>query len=433
MRSHLIIKLFTPLKGVKVPYWVEFINDKEGSISFFNNAIDEILSGDNLQVWITTEYKPASGEFSKEEISSGLNRIYRVILQNMLDFPESVIKKIRGLPIVEEVRDAILGEAYIPNKISARHLSITSDKARENIHLKEAQFYSKGNPNIRIAILDTGIDTKHREIKDSIIKMADFVNLEGLDTTEFVGDTLGYDSAPDDEVGHGTGVAGQIAGKGLRMPEGIVPNCKILVVRVLAAMKQNDRLVGAGLIDNINTGIKWSVDNGADIINMSLGVKHEYGGLPHQEVINYALNKGVTIVAASGNDGNNDKYYPGALPGVIAVGAVDENDDVTSFSNYGSFVSLVAPGTNIYSSYINESYFFSSGTSQAAPFVTGGVALLKSYAYENGYDLTDGQVKNILKNTSDKPGSSFKTEKTGYGRINLLDAVRFLKYQLNSK
>jgi thermitase len=136
----------------------------------------------------------------------------------------------------------------------------------------------------------------------------------------------------------------------------------------------------------------------------------------------------VTIVAASGNDGTNDKYYPGALPGVIAVGAVDDNDNIAPFSTYGVHVSLVAPGMNILSSFINEAYAVCSGTSQAAPFVSGAVALIKSYGLEHSNRVTDNQVKYILKNTSDKADNQFKTEKWGFGRINLVDSLKLLQY-----
>jgi thermitase len=234
-------------------------------------------------------------------------------------------------------------------------------------------------------------------------------------------------------VGHGTHVAGIIAGKGIKIAKGVAPKCKIIPVRVLGAMKQGDTKVGAGLVDNINTGIKWAVDNGAHIINMSLGIKHEGGGLPHEEVINYALKKGVTVIAASGNDGTNDKYYPGALPEVIAVGAIDEMGRTATFSTYGWHVSIVAPGTNIMSAYTNNKYAISSGTSQAAPFVAGVVALLKSYALDfAGVLLKDHQIKYLLKRTADKIDKDIKNERQGFGKLNALDAIKLLKYKLEA-
>jgi subtilisin family serine protease len=213
------------------------------------------------------------------------------------------------------------------------------------------------------------------------------------------------------------------------MAEGVVPNCKIIPVRVLGAMNADGRIVGAGLIDNISAGIKWAVDAGADIINMSLGVKHSGGGLPHKEVIDYAIRKGVTVVAASGNDGTNDKYYPGALNNVIAVGAVDYENNITGFSTFGPHLSLVAPGYKVYSASLHHGYSFASGTSQASPFVAGAIALLKSYAITRKRELSDKQVKYILKMTADRNFNGMKDIKYGYGKINLLDAVKFLDYK----
>jgi subtilisin family serine protease len=196
-------------------------------------------------------------------------------------------------------------------------------------------------------------------------------------------------------------------------------------------MQRGEKRVGAGLIDNINVAVKWAVDQGADVINMSLGIRHTGGGLPHEEVVDYAKRKGVTIVAASGNDGTEDLYYPGALPHVIAVGAFDADGEVAGFSTYGKQVSFVAPGTDIYSSYLDHAYAFSSGTSHATPFVTGAVAMLKSYARKKGARLSDAKVKHILKHTADKVDAGFKNRRAGFGRINLLDAVRWLEDKLN--
>jgi thermitase len=429
MKPHLIIKLRQPFTSGHVPFWGDFIRNKSGAVLQFNNEIDRILGDSGHPFWVTQEYKPERGAvFSGDEITAGLNRIYRVILQNNADLPPAVLNRIRVVPIVEDVRPIMVGEAELPVQAASLGLDTVYDKARNAIYLREAHAFSKGSPSIKVAVLDTGADLTHSEIKDSISAGADFVNLEGLDTTQFIGDILGPDSKPDDECGHGTHVSGIVAGKGIKMPVGVVPRCKLMVVRVLATMKQGDKKVGAGLIDNINTGIKWAVDNGADVINMSLGVRHEHGGLPHEEVVKYALGKGVTIVAASGNDGTDDKYYPGALPGVIAVGAVDEEDRTAPFSNFGRQLSLTAPGSNIHSSFVNGTYAMCSGTSQAAPFVSGAIALLKSFALEKGIRLRDNQVKHLLKHTSDKPGRSFRTERSGYGRINLIDSLKLLQY-----
>jgi thermitase len=396
----------------------------------FGNELDNVFRKRALEFWITTEYQPSSNQGpNADEVNLGLDRTYRIIFRCDSDIPDEVINEVKKVPIVQEVRKINVVGSEIPQPGIAMGMSI-ADRSRDEIYLKQAQIFSKGHKQVTVAVLDTGVDLAHEELKGVISKKADFVNMEGLDTSGFIGDTLGYDNIPDDEVGHGTHVAGIIAGRGIKMPLGVAPECRIMAVRVLATLQQGDKRVGAGLIDNINVGIKWAVDNGADVINMSLGVKQEYGGLPHEEVIKYALNKGVTVVAASGNDGTGDKYYPGALPGVLSVGATSETGSVADFSNYGA-VTLLAPGSNIYSSFIESSYAFCSGTSQAAPFVSGAIALLKSYAMSAGRKLRDSQVKYLLKHTCDKPDQRFKGLKSGYGKLNILDALRLLKYQSN--
>jgi subtilisin family serine protease len=275
------------------------------------------------------------------------------------------------------------------------------------------------------------VNLTHKELQGKIIKRADFVDLEGLNTSDFVGDIKGYDDVPEDEVGHGTHVSGIIAGRGIQMDEGVAPECSVMAVRVLATMKAGDRFVGAGVVDNIDPAIKWAVDNHADIINMSLGIRHVGGGLPHEDVIRYALSKNVVVVAASGNDGTNQRYYPGALPGVIAVGAVDNDGAVTRFTSYGANITVVAPGLGIYSSFAHNSYAVASGTSQASPFVAGGVALAKSYALEMGHKLTNNEINYILKHTSDRVSTRLRDEHAGYGLLNLADAFKLLTHLLN--
>lgn len=432
MKQHIRLKLKNGVFGQKFPHWQEILDNKKIAGDKLEGAIDNILTKYKLPVWVTKEYKPAASNWGKEELASGLNRIYRLILQHNSQIPSELIKEISLLPIVESVEIGKVASANLPSMMPYQMSVQTDWRSRQEIHLEDAQFFTKGVPNITVAVLDTGIDLSHPELADVLLPGQDFVNIiDGAD--KFLGDYLDYDDVPDDEVGHGTHVAGIIAAKGVGMPIGVVPRCKVLPVRVLGALEQGKKRVGAGLVDNINTGIKWAIDKGADVINMSLGIRHTGGGLPHQEVVDYAQRKGVTIVAASGNDGAQQLYYPGALPYAIAVGAIDETGEVASFSTYGKQVSFVAPGTNIYSSYLHDDYAFSNGTSHASPFVAGAVAMLKSYALQQkDMRLSDSQIKYILKHTADKIDTRFKHPKAGFGKLNLIDALRLLDYKLKN-
>jgi subtilisin family serine protease len=429
MKNHLIIWIDSEKSILEIPFWGDLIEKKNLPADKFYPEVSSLFNKHNIQVLYSKEYKPKLKSWSPDEVKSGLNRVFRIILQEDKEFPNELINEISLVPFVKKVRTGDIGVADIPTPVS-QSLALPGFDPSSLILLKEAQTFTTGSKSIKIAVLDTGVDRDHPEISHALLPGMDFVDI--IDGAEkFIGDYLGYDSDPKDDVGHGTHVCGILAAKGLKMEKGVVPSCKIIPVRVLGALKKGDAIVGAGLIDNINTGIKWAVDQGVDVINMSLGIKHEGGGLPHEQVIKYAQRKGVTIVAASGNDGSQDLYYPGALPGVIAVGAVDNNGQMATFSTYGAHVSFVAPGTGIVSSFPENKYSMSSGTSQASPYVAGAIALLKSFASKFGQKLKDNQVKYILKHTSDRMSGQFKDIKSGYGRINLLDAIKLLKYKLS--
>lgn len=432
MKEHLVIKLYRQLSDDRdMPDWTTFINDKSVMKESLTPDVDRLLHSLNLKFWATREFKPAAADWNQDEINSGLNRTYRLILQENYQLPANLVDQIKLIPSVEEARKLEIGEVPLPPPVVSTTASIGAQRPGELIYLPYAKAITRGNPDIKIAVLDTGVNLTHKELQGKIVKRADFVDLEGLNTSDFIGDIKGYDDVPEDEVGHGTHVSGIIAGRGIQMDEGVAPECSVMAVRVLATMRTGNRVCGAGIVDNIDPCVKFAVDNDADVINMSLGIRHVGGGLPHEDVIRYALSKNVTVVAASGNDGTNERYYPGALPGVIAVGAVDENGSVAKFTSYGANITVVAPGMSIYSSFANNSYAVASGTSQASPFVAGAIALAKSYALEMGHKLTNDELIHILKHTSDRVSSRLRDTHAGYGLLNLADAFKLLTHLLN--
>jgi subtilisin family serine protease len=434
MKNHFVVKISKELEGTvpkNIPYWKDLIANKSLAVESFFPPFDDFFKNKQIKFWVTKEYRPQYLAWNKEEIATGLNLQFRIILQHDYILPANFLGQLKALPLVEDASELEVVKSKIPDRHISKQTSLTSQKISDLIYLSYARLFTKGDPAIKIAVLDTGVNLNHKELKGRLCDPADFVNIQGLDTTDFIGDTLDNDEIPEDEVGHGTHVSGIIGGNGVEMDEGVCPHCKIMPVRVLATMKDGNKVVGAGIVDNINTGIKWAVDNGADIINMSLGIKHSGGGLPHDDIIRYAISKNVTIVAASGNDGSPEKYYPGALPGVIAVGAVDNSGNVTEFSSYGADITVVAPGLNIYSSYTNNTYAYASGTSQASPFVSGSIGLLKSYARQQGKQLSNDTIMYILKHSSDKVDGQLRNQKAGYGLINLADAFKFLQYLIN--
>ena len=296
-----------------------------------------------------------------------------------------------------------------------------------------------GNESVTIGVVDTGITLGHPEMQRKLLAGYDTVNL-GMgrmsDGVKLVGDSRGSDFNPTDEVGHGSHVAGIIGAQGWRIPRGIGGRSFVLPIRVLAAAQSGNRAkpMGIGGLADINAGLKCCVDLGATVINMSFGTPassiNRDDPLPHAKVIRYAEHYGCVLIAAAGNSGIEEKYYPAALPEVIAVASVDKLNRRSSFSTYGDHILISAPGERIVSTGL-KGYMVSSGTSHAAPFVTGVAALLVSRARRSGKSLNGADVKRILKASAETLNGGFSNE-TGYGFLNAVSALRHLDREMNA-
>lgn len=214
-----------------------------------------------------------------------------------------------------------------------------------------------------VAILDTGCDTDHPDIKDRIIGGKNFTDDDGGNQKVF-----------EDYAGHGTHVAGTIAasknGSGVT---GVAPEASLLIVKVL----NKD---GQGQYDWITNGINFAIENKVDIISMSLGGPTDHPEL--YEAIKTAVGQNILVVCAAGNggdgDGTTDEFaYPGSYNEVISVGAINFERRSSEFSNSNNEIDLVTPGEKILSTYLNGKYAKLSGTSMAAPHVSGALALIK--------------------------------------------------------
>lgn len=430
MKHHVVVKLRRPAHGgLPIPDWVTFIHDKTHLRTSLDPDVDAVLGAYGASCWVTREYRSAAGTWDPDETAHGLDRTYRLLLLAPDRLPDAALVALRALPVVEHAHQIEVAESLLPGPGTSRAASLGPSPA-QRVGLPFARALTDGSPSVRVAVLDTGVDADHPELAGRVAEQADFVDLAGLDTSAFVGDHLGRDSIATDEVGHGTHVAGIISARGLRMHEGVAPRCPLMAVRVLATLREGDRLSGAGIVDNINPAIKWAVDHGADVINMSLGIRHTGGGLPHEDVIRYAMSKDVAVVAASGNDGTSERYYPGALPGVVAVGASDLQGSVAPFSSFGAPITVIAPGVDIHSSFARQGYAVASGTSQASPLVAGCIALLLSYARDHGRGLGLADVVGILRATSDKVDARLRDQHAGYGLVNMTDAFKLLLHTL---
>ncbi|MBS4204154.1 S8 family peptidase [Lederbergia citrea] len=250
--------------------------------------------------------------------------------------------------------------------------------AKENADIRYAKLQrllnGKKIKEVLIAVVDTGVDYTLADFKDKI------------DDNGY--DFVSRDNDPYDDEGHGTHVSGIIAASsnnGFSMA-GIHSNTKILPVKVLNA-------AGEGESDKIALGIKYAVDKGAKVINLSLGGPKSR---VIEEMLKYADSKGVTVIAASGNDGGAWLDYPASSPYTIAVGATNSLDIVSDFSNYGRGLDMVAPGREIPSLLPNGNVTYLSGTSMAAPHVAAVAGLLLSQKPK----LKPSEVKQILTQTA---------------------------------
>lgn len=254
-----------------------------------------------------------------------------------------------------------------------------------------------GSEAVTISIVDTGIQSNHPDLTGRVVGGYDYVN---------------GDSDPSDDNGHGTmcaGVAAANSNNALGVA-GMDWSARLLAVKVLDS-------TGSGFTSNVAKGITYSADNGARVISLSLGASS--GSSTLKSAVDYAYGKGSLLVAASGNDGANSVSYPAAYSNVMAVGATDSKDALASFSNYGAAQDVVAPGVSIATTRLGGSYAYFSGTSAAAPFVSGLAGLLLS----QDSALTNADVAGFIRAGATDLGAAGWDERFGWGRI---DASRAL-------
>ena len=267
----------------------------------------------------------------------------------------------------------------------------------QKIEAPAAWDLTQGSDTIKIAILDTGVDINHPDLSNKIVANQNF-------TTS---------TTANDVFGHGTHVAGIAAADTDNSigVSGVGSTSSIINVKVLGDN-------GSGYYSWVAQGIIWAADNGASIINMSLGGASASSTL--ESAINYAWSKGLVVVAAAGNSGSSLPSYPAYYSKVIAVAATDSNDKLTSWSNYGNWVDVAAPGSSIYSTLKNNSYGYKSGTSMATPFVSGLASLVFTVVSDtNGNKMLNDEVRAQIEANCDYIGISG----IGSGRINAYKSV----------
>lgn len=349
-------------------------------------------------------------------IKNKIEAINLTVVEVPVGQEDAIIKKIENEPIVESVgRDDTVQVLYKPNdtdyglqwgfKNTGQAIKGITGKPNADIGAEAAWDVTRGN-GIKVAILDSGINMSHPDLANKVVLQKVFIT-----------------SSIEDNNGHGTHVAGIISATtnnnyGI---SGTCPDCKLIIGKVVGDN-------GIGPTSLTIEGITWAADQGAKVINLSIGTKasaiSQTNLKNYQDAIAYAMQKGAIIVAAAGNEHSSEFFYPAALSNVVSVGAITNNEEKADFSNYGSYVKLAAPGKDIYSTLPNHAnsrntlnYGYVSGTSMAGPMVTGVAALV----WATPYGTSPTAVINRLYSTADKiPGTGqYWTE----GRINAAKAV----------
>ena len=321
------------------------------------------------------------------------------------------------------------------------------------------------NKKVRVAVIDSGVDTNHPELKDLIVTkpsecaalqtykaclsdrntdneqcQAQFANIDtdgdgypldcqgwSVTNTAYPGVDITGNPEINDEVGHGTHIAGIIAapkdGIGIN---GIADNIEILPVQVAMNSATDNP------IDNIAKGVLYALENNAQVINLSLGWRFQFETTLMRDVIKAAIDSGVAVVVAAGNDAHSDMSYPCAYDDVICVGASDQTGNLASFSNRGTSVDIIAPGVEILSTWPTNirsrlftqdyNYEYMSGTSQAAPIVTGLVAKLMS----RGWSSNQAKIKLFKGAREKREKSDIRFGNIDYARALQADPSNFL-------
>lgn len=369
--------------------------------------------------------------FDELEERLGMSRTYRARLSDPED-TDRVLVALRELEHVESAGVQELASAPFAAVAEEQHVDgALAREPHERIGAAAALALEHGNERISVGCVDTGVALGHAELQRKLLAGYDTVDLGlgriGRDL-RLVGDSRGRDFSPLDEVGHGSHVAGIIGAQGWHLPRGVAGRALMLPIRVLAAAVSatSNTPAGVGALPDIDAGMKVAVDLGARVINMSFGTPAATltpdAPLPHAAVVGYAGHYGCVLVAAAGNSGAREQFHPAAHPDVIAVGSASADGRRSTFSTWGDHVALCAPGEHIVSCE-RHGYRAASGTSFAAPFVTGAAALAIAHANRHGLEPTPAQVRAAL-TSSARPLLGGPNPETGHGLLDVPAALR---------
>ena len=366
--------------------------------------------------------------YNETECALGLQQVVKLQIDDAAH-TAAIVERLRDLDEIEwAMAERLASVPFRASGSSARTLGVGA--AAERVGAAEALAMEPGSRAIAVAVIDTGVALEHIEFSGKLRSGYDTVDL-GIgpvaDDVFLVGDSLGRDFCARDEIGHGTHVAGIVGARGISMQRGIAGLSPIIPIRALAAAQAgNGPMFGVGALSDLDSAIKVAVDMGAKVLNMSFGTARAdtdpFAPPPHSDAIAYAAAEGCIPVAAMGNSGADEEFFPASLPQCIAVGACTLDGERAPFSTIGRHIALAAPGEDIWSASMSG-YADSSGTSHAAPFVSGAAALLAAYAMRRGHDLSPTEAREALC-LSARGGDP--NPETGWGMLDIPAAIRRL-------
>ncbi|HBH11541.1 MAG: Peptidase S8 and S53 subtilisin kexin sedolisin [Clostridiales bacterium 38_11] len=364
------------------------------------SEIEKILGNVNIAQLQGGRYIISSND-SEEELEQRLSAMKGI---RRIQKPRN-IGIIRPITKIKVGKDFIIDNLSQTNDIEANDPGVKSQWAVSYTNANHVWPLVEQKETIYVAIVDTGVDYTHPDLKNRVDlgKGYDFIN---------------NDSDPMDDNGHGTHISGIIAAE-MNNGEGIVGVAGTLDVRIIPIKVLDSE--GYGQSDIVAKGIEYAVDQGANIINLSLGGPGEDVDIAN--AVRYASEKGVLVVAASGNDNqNSDSYTPAGLENVYTVGAINPLKTKARFSNYGNSVEAVAPGVKILSAVPGNQYEAWDGTSMAAPVVSG----IASIMLAQKPDIDVDELVAILNESAEDILEEGKDQKSGYGLPNAEKAWQLL-------
>lgn len=360
--------------------------------------------------------------------SKRLNRIYTLTLEDSVK-RNSLIDALQKLPEVEKVEKIPLYETFFtPNDIHPNQWNLPK------IQAENAWDLSRGSTSVVVAIVDDAVLTSHEDLQANIWQNSGEIAGNSIDDDNngYVDDVIGYDVADNDNnpnppatatnsvFSHGTHCAG-IAAAVSNNTKGIASigySVKIMAIKTKRSSTTDN------FLHSTFQGIVYAILSGADIISMSFG-GYGYSSI-YQELLDEAHDRGIVLVAAAGNNNTTTPMYPASYNHVISVGSTDNNDIKSSFSNYGSTIDIMAPGSDIWSTLAGSvsSYGYLSGTSMACPLVAGVCALMKSYSPNATPSLIEACLKSGADNINAANASYLG--QIGAGRLNAFRSVACL-------